>query len=197
MHAVHPRRVVNKVLRQSPRPSISTSSARSEPSLPLYPQARPGRLSLSPRSSATPAVSVSDLHSGSYSAPGSNFYAEGDEPEDLDEIIMAIDMKDNGTVGSAYYVAIDEALFLQEDVSMAGIEFIETLLLRVEPTTVLISLRSPDSLVEFLEAGAQDFEGNREGIGFPSSQRRQANICFRGIPWCLRPTDFGIFRVQS
>ncbi|KAJ4394254.1 hypothetical protein N0V93_003471 [Gnomoniopsis smithogilvyi] len=76
---------------------------------------------------------------------------------------MAIDMKDNGTVGSAYYVAIDEAVFLQEDVPMAGIEFVETLLLRVEPTTVLISLRSPDSLVEFLEAGAQDFQGNREG----------------------------------
>lgn len=76
---------------------------------------------------------------------------------------MAIDMKDNGTVGCAYYVAVDEALFLQEDSPMAGIDFVETLLLRVEPTTVLISLRSPDNLVEFLEAGAQDFEGNREG----------------------------------
>lgn len=76
---------------------------------------------------------------------------------------MAIDMKDNGTVGCAYYVAIDEALFLQEDIPMAGIDFVETLLLRVEPSSVLISLRSPDNLVEFLEAGAQDFEGNREG----------------------------------
>lgn len=76
---------------------------------------------------------------------------------------MAIDMGDNGTIGCAYYVAIDEAMFLQEDTPMAGIEFVETLLLRVEPTTVLISLRSPDHLVEFLEAGAQDFEGNREG----------------------------------
>lgn len=113
----------------------------------------------------TPAVSAPDHHSGSFSASGSNDYLEGNEPEGLDEIIMAIDMKDNGTVGSAYYVAIDEALFLQEDVTMAGIEFVEMLLLRVEPTTVLISLRSPDSLVEFLEAGAQDFEGNREGNG--------------------------------
>lgn len=72
-------------------------------------------------------------------------------------------MKDNGNIGSAYYVARDEALFLQEDVPMAGIDFVETLLLRVEPTTVLISLRSPDGLVEFLESGAQDFEGHREG----------------------------------
>lgn len=98
----------------------------------------------------------------------SNDYPDGDESGGLDEIIMAIDMKDNGTVGSAYYVAIDEALFLQEDIPMAGMEFVETLLLRVEPTTVLISLRSPDVLVEFLEAGAQDCEGNREGIDFLS-----------------------------
>lgn len=77
---------------------------------------------------------------------------------------MAIHMRDDGTVGCAYYVAIDEKLFLQEDIAMGGIDFVETLLLRVEPTTVLISLRSPDSLVEFLEAGAQDFEGNRQGI---------------------------------
>lgn len=74
---------------------------------------------------------------------------------------MAIDMKDNGTVGCAYYVAIDEALFLQEDVPLAGIELVETLLLHVEPTTVLISIRSPDSLVQFIEAGAQDFQGHR------------------------------------
>lgn len=126
----------------------------------------------------------------------SNDYTDGDEPEGLDEVIMAIDMKENGSVGSAYYVAIDEALFLQEDVPMAGKEFVETLLLHVEPTTVLISLRSPDSLVEFLEAGAQDFEGNREGIGFLPKKQRRANLCFRGLPWCLRLTYLGIFGVQ-
>lgn len=93
---------------------------------------------------------------------------------------MAIHMKDNGTVGSAYYVAIDEALFLQEDVTMAGIEFVETLLLRVEPTTVLISLRSPDLLVEFLEAGAQDYEGNREGNAFLSVSKARLTF-FSGV----------------
>ncbi|KAI7782338.1 hypothetical protein LA080_013613 [Diaporthe eres] len=79
----------------------------------------------------------------------------------MNEVIMAIDMRDNGTVGCAYYVAIDEALFLQEDIPLAGIELVETLLLHVEPTTVLISIRSPDNLVQFIEAGAQDFQGHR------------------------------------
>lgn len=95
---------------------------------------------------------------------------EPDDSEARDEIIMAIDMRDNGTVGCAYYVAIDEVLFLQEDIPMAGIEFVEILVLRVEPTTVLVSLRSPDALVNLLETGAQDFEGNREGISISSSQ---------------------------
>lgn len=81
----------------------------------------------------------------------------------MDEVIMAIDMKDNGTIGCAYYVAIDEALFIQEDVPIAGVDFIEMLLIRVEPTTVLTSIRGPDRLIEFLEAGAQDFGQNREG----------------------------------
>lgn len=81
---------------------------------------------------------------------------------------MAIDMKDNGVLGCAYYVAADEALFLQEDMRMVGIETVEILLLQIEPTIVLIPLRSADNLVDFLEAGAQDLDGNRgnnqEGI---------------------------------
>lgn len=97
---------------------------------------------------------------------------EDGAPEGQDETILAIEMKENGNIGCAYYVARDEALFLQEDVPMAGLDFIETLLLRVEPSTVLISLRSPDNLVEFLEAGAQDFEGSREGVSYcPSAER--------------------------
>lgn len=78
---------------------------------------------------------------------------------------MAIDMRDNGTVGCAYYVAIDESLFLQEDIPLAGIELVEMLLLHVEPTTVLLSIRSPDSLVRFIESGAQDFHGHRNQEG--------------------------------
>lgn len=100
----------------------------------------------------------------------SSEFPGSDEPDTMNEVIVAIDMKDNGTVGCAYYVAIDEALFLQEDIPLAGIELVETLLLHTEPTTVLISIRSPDSLVRFIEAGAQDFQGNRnqeEGSSTP------------------------------
>lgn len=84
---------------------------------------------------------------------------------------MAIDMKDNGTIGCAYYVAMDEALFIQEDIPMADVDFVEMLLMRVEPTTVLASLRGPDRLIEVLEAGAQDFGHNREGRFYSCSLR--------------------------
>lgn len=160
----HSRAGLDRLLGPTSRRSSSSASLRSTPSLPLYPQTRAGRLSLPPRSSAEPSTPLSSHRGGRYDHLPSEDYPEDYEPQGLDEIIMAIDMGDDGTIGCAYYVAIDEAMFLQEDTHMAGMEFVETLLLRVEPTTVLISLRSPDQLVEFLEAGAQDFEGNREGI---------------------------------
>lgn len=84
---------------------------------------------------------------------------------------MAISMKDDDTVSCAYYVALDEALFLQQDIPLAGIELVEMLILHIEPTTVLVPIRSPDKLVEFLEAGAQDFRGNRDREGYSLNPR--------------------------
>ncbi|RYP27731.1 hypothetical protein DL767_007568 [Monosporascus sp. MG133] len=44
---------------------------------------------------------------------------------------------------------------------MAGVELVETLLLHVNPTTVLIASRAPDSLADYLERGAQGIDGNQ------------------------------------
>ncbi|KAI0858379.1 putative MSH5 protein [Xylaria cubensis] len=83
----------------------------------------------------------------------------------MNEIIMAIEMRDRGprgsTLGCAYYVALEEALYLLEDVAMAGIDLVETLLLHAQPTTVLLSARAPESLSQFLSRGSQDVNGNR------------------------------------
>lgn len=146
--------------------SITSNTAlRSTPSLPQYPQARAGRLSLPSQSSVTSVIpSTGRSHGDRHNGHSPDTDSAEDEPEAMDEVIMAVDMKDNGTIGCAYYVALDEALFIQEDIPTAGIDFVEMLLMRVEPTTVLTSIRGSDSLIEFLEAGAQDFGGNREGI---------------------------------
>ncbi|XXG99069.1 hypothetical protein Hte_005403 [Hypoxylon texense] len=74
---------------------------------------------------------------------------------------MAIDMKDNGNLGCAYYIAADETLFLLEDVAMSGIDLVETLVLHVNPTTVLISARASETLATYLAKGAQGVDGNQ------------------------------------
>jgi DNA mismatch repair protein MSH5 len=88
---------------------------------------------------------------------------EGDDT--INEIIMAIDMRGHGsqgsTLGCAYYVVLEQTLYLLEDVAMAGVDLVETLLLHAQPTTVLISARAPETLAQFLARGSQDVNGNR------------------------------------
>jgi DNA mismatch repair protein MSH5 len=71
------------------------------------------------------------------------------------EIIMGIDVNKDGNVGCAYYIAIDETLHIEEDIALGGLETVDTLLLRIQPTTVIIPNRAPGALVEFLEKDAQ------------------------------------------
>lgn len=77
---------------------------------------------------------------------------------------MAIDVDKDGKVGCAYYVALDEALVLEEDISMGGVEAVETLLLHIQPTSIIIPNRAPGDLIEFLERDAHRFDDN-EGCG--------------------------------
>ncbi|KAK4192630.1 putative muts protein 5 [Podospora australis] len=74
-------------------------------------------------------------------------------------------MDKDGKVGCAYYSAIDETLFLEEDVPLGGLEIAQTLLLGTEPTTVIVSNRSPGHFTELLEANAQRFEDDRTSSG--------------------------------
>ncbi|KAI0450679.1 muts domain V-domain-containing protein [Xylaria acuta] len=138
-----------------------------------------GRRSVTPIRESSPSflTRVHGLGLSSRSPPGrpptAGFEPGGQDnevlPEESDdamnEIIMAIDMRDRGprgsTLGCAYYVVLEEALYLLEDVAMASIDLVETLLLHVQPTTVLISARAPESLSQFLARGSQDVNGNR------------------------------------
>ncbi|KAI1407499.1 muts domain V-domain-containing protein [Hypoxylon sp. FL1857] len=132
-------------------------SHSSSPQLPPHHQRQ--RLSLRPpssRASNRPKRRPEDDNDSQVDDVLSN-----EDADALGEIIMAIDMKDNGNLGCAYYVAIDEALFLLEDVPMSGMDLVETLLLHVNPTTVLISARASETLANYLAAKAQGVNGNR------------------------------------
>ncbi|KAL9585794.1 MAG: hypothetical protein Q9212_001307 [Teloschistes hypoglaucus] len=47
---------------------------------------------------------------------------EREEDDFLNETIMALDLRDRGTVGCAYYIAREEKLHMLEDVKMGGVE---------------------------------------------------------------------------
>jgi DNA mismatch repair protein MSH5 len=56
--------------------------------------------------------------------------ARTDAPEELlDHVIVAIDVKEKGSVGCAYYIAREERLLCMEDVPRGGIESIERCML--------------------------------------------------------------------
>ncbi|KAI1336455.1 muts domain V-domain-containing protein [Xylariaceae sp. FL0016] len=134
----------------------------SSPRLPALP--RRGRLSVRPPSHQFKSSDY-DQHSEVHDDCLIDDLPSLEDADALNEIIMAIDMKDGGTkgfrLGCAYYVALDESLYLLEDVPMAGVELIETLLLHAKPTTVLVPSRASENLIQCLSKGAQSVNSNQ------------------------------------
>ena len=52
--------------------------------------------------------------------------AEQSVDDDLNQVVVAIDMRDSGTVGYSYYSAQEETLYLMGDIRFAGNESIDT-----------------------------------------------------------------------
>jgi DNA mismatch repair protein MSH5 len=71
------------------------------------------------------ALSTSEV-SRSQDGQQSPVISEDGNDEMLENVIMAIDMKERGTVGCAYYVAREERLFCMEDVVNGGKDLVET-----------------------------------------------------------------------
>lgn len=51
---------------------------------------------------------------------------EREENDALNEVVMAVDLRDRGTVGCCYYVAREEKLYFMEDVKHGGLDVIDT-----------------------------------------------------------------------
>lgn len=47
------------------------------------------------------------------------------DADSLNEVVMAVDIRDRGTVGCSYYVAREEKLYFMEDAKLCGLEIIE------------------------------------------------------------------------
>lgn len=98
------------------RLSLRTSSRRATPVPPS------SRFS----SQLPPFVLPSASHDVGISAEGDADVDEREEDDSMNEVIMAVDLRDRGTVGCAYYVAREEKLYMMEDVRLGGIEVIQT-----------------------------------------------------------------------
>ncbi|KAF2748154.1 hypothetical protein M011DRAFT_422382 [Sporormia fimetaria CBS 119925] len=69
---------------------------------------------------------------------------------------MAVDLRERGTVGCCYYVAREETLYFMEDVKIGGLEVVDILKSYIEPTVILVSTKSDESVIESLDPEAKD-----------------------------------------
>lgn len=82
-----------------------------------------GRVSLAPPSSSTTTASSRDERTALEDEEAVRLREEDDA---MNEVIMAVDVKDKGTVGCCYYIARQERLFLMEDARLGGVEVVNT-----------------------------------------------------------------------
>jgi DNA mismatch repair protein MSH5 len=64
-----------------------------------------------------------------------------DGREELDHVVMALDVREQGKIGCAYYVAREERLLCMEDVPRGGVETVDRLKVDLQPTVVIVSTR--------------------------------------------------------
>ncbi|KAJ9602597.1 hypothetical protein H2200_012790 [Cladophialophora chaetospira] len=97
-----------------------------------------------PRSQRTPSVTPS-LRQFTPAASIRSVPSAGEVIRDddfLEQVIMAIDIREKGKVGCAYYIAGEERLLCMEEIIGGGSEVVEKLKLDLQPTTVILSPRS-------------------------------------------------------
>ena len=80
------------------------------------------------------------------------------------EIILAMDLRENSTLGCAFFDSDNGALLLGTDVFMADLDVAEQILVHVQPSTVLMNGRAPEDLLAFLEGKATNMIDGRSLI---------------------------------
>jgi DNA mismatch repair protein MSH5 len=82
---------------------------------------------------------------------------------------MAVDMRNRGILGCAYYVAREEKLYLMEDIKMAELDIVDSLKIHVQPTVVLISVKAEEKLEDNLKADARYIDRGEDASQSPLS----------------------------
>jgi DNA mismatch repair protein MSH5 len=158
------------VLRSGPlnRPISTTHLSRissmtrslGEVSSPTLPPPKQKRVSLRPPTSnvAGNLSSHTGLDEQLEDSEAEDDIQRREDSDSLNEIIMAIDMKERGTLGCAYYIAREEKLCLMEDIKIAGLDIVDLLKLHAQPTILLISSRAEEELEDHLMREARPID---------------------------------------
>ncbi|KAJ5628099.1 DNA mismatch repair protein MutScore [Penicillium lividum] len=119
------------------RPSIITPrTAKSRPSFEARVTSAPSpvqRNPVHPESSAARQLRTPFRSETHHEAD----YLGSSNDDDPGHVIVAIDIKDYGTVGCAYYSAEEENMYLLGDSRSGGMETIDTLIAQIKPTVIL------------------------------------------------------------
>ncbi|KAF4445068.1 hypothetical protein F53441_10992 [Fusarium austroafricanum] len=93
------------------------------------------------------------------------------------EVVMAIDLKENSTIGCAYFSTTDGILHVSEDIATASLDIAEQFVVHIQPTSLLVSARAPASFRDHLEkittpAGVEEDTNGESipGLSRPESQ---------------------------
>ncbi|KFA79659.1 hypothetical protein S40288_04057 [Stachybotrys chartarum IBT 40288] len=100
------------------------------------------------------------------SAPSPPLAVELDADGCLEEIIMAIDLGDNQTIGCATFSTVNGTLSLMDEIAMADSILYDQVITHLQPTTVLASARAPESLLQRLEARAEHSQNESNSANF-------------------------------
>ncbi|KAH0424792.1 MutS domain V [Colletotrichum camelliae] len=69
-----------------------------------------------------------------------------------DEVVMAVDVKEKGALGCAYYRTSEDTIYLLRDAPGTDLlTLINFLMVHIEPTVVVLPLKMPDEVVRFFE----------------------------------------------
>lgn len=77
---------------------------------------------------------------------------------DVNEVLLSVDIKGKDALGCAYYEAENQALYLLNDIQSAELGLLNSLLIQVQPTMVLLSVKAPEAVIEYLEERSRSDE---------------------------------------
>ncbi|KAH7218203.1 hypothetical protein ACKRZS_010468 [Fusarium odoratissimum] len=107
--------------------------------------------------------------------PNANTRARSSSEPIQHEVVMAIDLRENSTIGCAYFSTTDGILHVSEDIATASLDIAEQFLIHIQPTSLLVSARASASFRDHLEKTTAS-EGTSKGVIFRGLQSSEFSI---------------------